>query len=133
MLFELGMILLLVAINGLFAAAEIAIVGVERLRLRKLVEEKRRGALVLEALRAEPERFLATVQIAISRAFAYLSSFAHRTARHVAEGGFLVAMKGVHPDEELRELPPAFEVRDAIPLRVPGVDAARHLIVMQRR
>lgn len=75
----------------------------------------------------------APVQIAISRAFSDLSSFAESSARHLADDGFLVAMKGVHPEEELRELPPAFEVREAIPLRVPGVDAARHLIVMQRR
>lgn len=79
MLFELGMILLLVAINGLFAAAEIAIVGVDRLRLRKLVEEKRRGARVLEALRAKPERFLATVQIVITVAGAAAGAFGGAT------------------------------------------------------
>ena len=41
-------------------------------------------------------------------------------------------MKGVHPDEELAELPPAFTVIAKPVLAVPGLDAARHLIVMQR-
>lgn len=71
--------------------------------------------------------------IAISRAFSDLTSFAESSARHVAPEGLLVAMKGVHPDEELRELPAAFEVRAELRLVVPGVDAARHLIVMRRR
>ena len=73
------------------------------------------------------------VRIAISRAFADLASFAESAARHVASDGAMVAMKGVHPDEELRELPPGVEAREQIPLSVPGVDAARHLIVMTRR
>lgn len=71
--------------------------------------------------------------IAISRAFSDLASFAEASFRHVAGDGALVAMKGVHPVEELRELPEAFAVTGTIPLHVPGIDAARHLIVMKRR
>ena len=41
-------------------------------------------------------------------------------------------MKGVHPDEELAELPAEFTVIAKPVLVVPGLDAARHLIVMQR-
>ena len=66
MLYELALILMLVAVNGLFAGAEIAIVGIDRLRLRQLVDEGRRSARVVESLRARPERFLATVQIVIT-------------------------------------------------------------------
>jgi putative hemolysin len=79
MLLELGMILLLVAVNGLFAGAEIAIVGVDRLRLRQLVDEERRGARVLESLRAKPERFLATVQVVITVAGAAAGAFGGAT------------------------------------------------------
>ncbi|HEX4885984.1 MAG TPA: 16S rRNA (guanine(527)-N(7))-methyltransferase RsmG [Casimicrobiaceae bacterium] len=71
--------------------------------------------------------------IVISRAFADLASFAESSLAHVAHDGRLVAMKGVHPDEELRELPPGVEVERALELHVPGLDAARHLIVMKRR
>jgi putative hemolysin len=79
MLLELGMILLLVLVNGLFAGAEIAIVGVDRLRLRQLVDEGRRGARVVESLRAKPERFLATVQIMITVAGAAAGAFGGAT------------------------------------------------------
>ncbi len=79
MLLELGTILLLVMVNGLFAGAEIAIVGVDRLRLRQLVEEGRRGARMVESLRAKPERFLATVQIMITVAGAAAGAFGGAT------------------------------------------------------
>ena len=85
------------------------------------------------ARRVEDYEAQSPVHIAISRAFSDLASFAESSARHVGTQGVLVAMKGVHPDEELREQPPAFEVRAEIALHVPGVDAARHLIVMRRQ
>ena len=83
------------------------------------------------AQRVEEHRPSNPVTIAISRAFSDLASFAEASSRHVASDGVLVAMKGVHPDEELRELPGTFTVTNALPLRVPGVDASRHLIFMR--
>jgi 16S rRNA (guanine527-N7)-methyltransferase len=85
------------------------------------------------ARRVEDFSASAPVTLAISRAFSDLTSFAEASVRHVADDGALVAMKGVHPDEELRELPSTFEVTETIPLHVPGIDASRHLIVMRRR
>ncbi|MFO1315416.1 MAG: 16S rRNA (guanine(527)-N(7))-methyltransferase RsmG [Burkholderiales bacterium] len=74
----------------------------------------------------------APFDVVISRAFSDLPTFAAAAARHLAPQGLLVAMKGVHPDEELAELPPAFVVTAKPALAVPGLAAARHLIVMQR-
>ena len=45
----------------------------------------------------------------------------------------LVAMKGVHPDAELAELPASVEVEEILALAVPFLDGARHLVVMRRR
>lgn len=70
--------------------------------------------------------------VVISRAFADLATFAATSLRHVAPGGFLVAMKGVYPSEELAELPAALRVIATPSLVVPGLDGARHLVVMQR-
>ena len=39
-------------------------------------------------------------------------------------------MKGVYPDEELAQLPAGFKLLRAIRLKVPGLDAERHLILM---
>jgi putative hemolysin len=66
MLFEFALIFALVVLNGLFAGAEIAIVGMDRARLRQLVEEENPSARAVKALRSSPERFFATVQIVIT-------------------------------------------------------------------
>ena len=57
--------------NGLFAGAEIAVLSVRKTRLREFIRRKDKRALAVKSLRDQPERFLATVQIAItSQAFA---------------------------------------------------------------
>jgi len=63
---EAAIIAGLIAANGLFSGAEIAVLSVRRTRLRELVEAGRPGARAVELLRAQPERFLATVQVAIT-------------------------------------------------------------------
>ena len=71
--------------------------------------------------------------VVISRAFADLATFAKLARKHVAPGGALYAMKGVHPHEELAELPADLEVVSTAKLDVPGLDGARHLIVVRPR
>ena len=39
-------------------------------------------------------------------------------------------MKGVYPDEEIAHLPSDIQMIAAPALRVPGLDAQRHLIVL---
>jgi len=56
----------LILANGVFAAAEIAVVSLRRSRLQQLVQEGRVGARAVAELRAQPERFLATVQVGIT-------------------------------------------------------------------
>jgi 16S rRNA (guanine527-N7)-methyltransferase len=41
-------------------------------------------------------------------------------------------MKGVHPFEEIERLPQGFTVQQVIPLRVPGLDAERHLVLVRK-
>ncbi len=82
--------------------------------------------------RVEDYRPATLFDVVISRAFSDLATFAESSARHLAAGGSLVAMKGVRPDEEIAQLPPAFRVVATRALAVPGIDAARHLIVMER-
>jgi len=63
---ELFIILALILANGVFAGAEIAIVSLRATRLQQLVDANRVGAKTVSLLRAEPERFFATVQVAIT-------------------------------------------------------------------
>jgi 16S rRNA (guanine527-N7)-methyltransferase len=77
----------------------------------------------------EPE---GAFDLVISRAFSDLPEFARLAGRLVASEGTLAAMKGLYPDEELALLPPPWRVESVIPLRVPGILAARHLVLMKR-
>jgi len=73
-----------------------------------------------------------TFEVVISRAFSDLAEFVSVAARHAAAGGRLVAMKGVHPYEEIAQLPPGWQVREVMPLTVPGLRAQRHLVTLVR-
>ena len=77
---------------------------------------------------APPARF----DVVVSRAFAELPAFVESALRHVAPSGFLVAMKGVYPHEEIEQLPQTVRVVATPSIDVPGLDAERHLIVLAR-
>ena len=79
MLAEIGILLLLVLANGFFAGAEMAVVAVRKARLATLVDERRRGARAVAALRQAPEQFLATVQIGVTVVGATAAAFGGAT------------------------------------------------------
>lgn len=64
----------------------------------------------------------------VSRAFATLAELVADAGRLCAPTGRLLAMKGVLPDEELARLPSTYQVVGVYPLRVPHLDAERHLV-----
>lgn len=77
----------------------------------------------------------------IARAYADLATFARGALPLLAPGGQLVAMKGVRPDAELAALsasgssdsasaPSAVPIVAVQALTVPGLDAARHLVLL---
>lgn len=75
----------------------------------------------------------ARYDVVISRAFSDLAEFVALAGRLVADGGVLAAMKGVYPYEEIAQVAAPFHVRSAPALRVPGLDAERHLVLIERR
>jgi 16S rRNA (guanine527-N7)-methyltransferase len=68
----------------------------------------------------------------ISRAFSDLADFVRLSGHLLAPGGRLYAMKGQKPEDEIKRLPPGWALVDCIPLNVPGLDAQRHLLVIER-
>jgi 16S rRNA (guanine527-N7)-methyltransferase len=70
--------------------------------------------------------------LVISRAFSDLPEYVRLAGHLVAPEGTLAAMKGLYPDEELAMLPPQWRVEDVISVQVPGIEAARHLVLMRR-
>lgn len=77
---------------------------------------------------AEPAAFDAIT----ARALATLPLILELGGHLLAADGILLAMKGALPGEEMAALPPGWRVEDVRPLTVPGVDAARHLVVVAR-
>lgn len=77
--------------NGIFAGAELALLTLRKTRLRELLDEGSRGARVIEALRSNPERLLATVQIGITVVSATAAAFGGASLAEPL-GGFLAGL-----------------------------------------
>ena len=69
--------------------------------------------------------------VIISRAFAELSDFVTLARHLVAGNGRIWAMKGIRPDAEIARLPVDAKVCCIERLRVPMLDAERHLIEIE--
>lgn len=70
--------------------------------------------------------------VVVSRAFAELKDFVEGAGHLCADDGRMLAMKGVHPFDEIARLPAGFVVAQVIPLNVPQVDGQRHLVVIKK-
>jgi 16S rRNA (guanine527-N7)-methyltransferase len=68
-----------------------------------------------------------------SRAFADLSDFVNWSGHLLAEGGRFIALKGTAPAEERERLPEPWKVSGLQPLEVPGLEAERHLVFIERQ
>jgi putative hemolysin len=75
-LVELAIIVLLVLLNGVFVAAEIALVSLRPSRVEQMIEDGRRGAGRVRRLTSDPGRFLAVIQLAITFIGFLASAFA---------------------------------------------------------
>ncbi len=64
--FDAAIVLALIALNGVFAMSELAIVSSRRPRLQAIAKTGKRGAKAALELSADPGRFLSTVQIGIT-------------------------------------------------------------------
>jgi len=76
------LIFFLILANGFFAASEIAMIAMRKSRIDALVERGVRSAAVVARLKADPDRFLATVQIGVT----VISTFASAIGGAAASG-----------------------------------------------
>ena len=67
----------------------------------------------------------------ITRAFSSINDMLTGTKHLCKQDGLFYAMKGQLPEDELVALPAGFEVKATHALQVPGLDAARHLIIVR--
>lgn len=68
--------IILIALNAIFASAEIAVLSVKETKLEKMAEEGNKKAIRLTHLTSEPSKFLSTIQVAITLSGFLGSAFA---------------------------------------------------------
>jgi 16S rRNA (guanine527-N7)-methyltransferase len=87
----------------------------------------------VEAMAARAEQLPDQRQfdVVVARAVASLTDLVHNAGHLVAPRGRLLAMKGRDPTDEVADLPRAWRA-DVTRLRVPGLDAERHLVSLSR-
>ena len=68
-------ILILILINGFFAAAEIALISIRKGRIKALIEEGNARAKIISRLQGDPDRLFATVQVGVTLVGAIVGVF----------------------------------------------------------
>jgi 16S rRNA (guanine527-N7)-methyltransferase len=81
----------------------------------------------VQELRVEHE-----FDVITSRAFADLSDFVNWSGQLLAVGGKFIALKGTAPPSEQERLPGQWKVSELRPLQVPGLQAERHLVFIEK-
>ena len=101
--------------------------------LREAVRTLRLGNARVAESRAEALDEPAAYAAISARALATLADILAVGGHLLAPGGRLLAMKGVRPDAEIAALPAGWRAQAVHPLRVPGLAAERHLVVVERQ
>ena len=99
--------------------------------LRQAVMELALNNAEIVCHRAETWRPQRVFDLVVSRAFSDLAEFVSLARPLCASAGTVAAMKGVYPHEELAQLPAGLGLKRVVPLKVPGLDAERHLVLLE--
>jgi putative hemolysin len=105
LLSDILLILLLIIVNGFFAASEISLISLRKSRVRHLVKSGNVAARRVQKLQEEPERFLGTVQIGVTLVGTLAAAI-----------GGVIAVKQIRP--VLASVPVVFVQRAAEPIAV---------------
>ena len=88
--------------------------------------------VAVHTMRVEQLQVSEKFDVITSRAFADLSDFVNWSRHLLADGGQFIALKGTAPPDEQERLPTEWKVTKLEPLKVPGLDAERHLVFIQK-
>jgi 16S rRNA (guanine527-N7)-methyltransferase len=119
------------------ARADLGVTLLDSSRKKTTFLEQAKAELALDNVgvvcsRVEHWRPSASFDVVVSRAFADLSEYVEQAGHLVSPQGMILAMKGVHPFDEISRLPASHRVEEVVELHVPGLDAKRHLVRIRR-
>jgi 16S rRNA (guanine527-N7)-methyltransferase len=101
--------------------------------LRQAVAELGLENCEVVAMRVENYRPAPLFDVAISRAYADLETFVADAAGLIKPSGRWLAMKGGYPRDEVERVAGHVRIVGAPRLEIPGLDAERHLVIMEPR
>ncbi|GAC1326214.1 MAG: hemolysin family protein [Mycobacteriales bacterium] len=87
-LINIGIVLLLIVVEGVFVAAEISLVSLRDSQVKGMAERSRRGEAVAKLV-GDPNRFLAAVQIGVTLTALLSSAYGAVTLSDAAKNGFV--------------------------------------------
>ncbi len=99
---------------------------------RQVAAELTLANVKVEGRRVEDVVLAGGADTVVSRAFSSLADFVDLTRHLLRPDGQWAAMKGRLPQEEIAALPAGVRVREVIELKVPGLDAERCVVMMER-
>lgn len=76
MFFSIILLVVLIFINGIFSATELAFLSLDKLKLKQDIEKKNKKAIAINKILSNPSSFLSTIQIGITLAGFLASAFA---------------------------------------------------------
>lgn len=91
--------------------------------------------LLLDNVRVEQSRVetaRGSYDCITARAFTTLKQMLSLGGHLLAAGGIWLALKGQLDKDDVTDLPPGFRVAEVQPLKVPGLAASRHVVIIER-
>ena len=76
MIFSIVILLILIVINGIFSASELAFLSLDKVFLKQEVKKQNKKAIMINKVLENPSKFLSTIQICITLAGFLASAFA---------------------------------------------------------
>ena len=76
MLFSIILLIILILINGIFSATELAFLSIDKIKLKQDIESGNKKAISINKILSNPSSFLSTIQIGITLAGFLASAFA---------------------------------------------------------
>jgi len=76
MIFSIILLVILIGINGIFSASELAFLSIDKIKLKQELESGNKKAKSINEILTDPSSFLSTIQIAITLAGFLASAFA---------------------------------------------------------
>ena len=91
MVISIIILIILIIINGVLSASEIAFLSLEKFELDKMVRRRKRNAKKIRKINEDPNNFLSTIQVGITLAGFLSSAFAASTfAEKIMATGFMI-------------------------------------------